>query len=118
MQLNRFGFYPAGGGEIVAVIKPGNLRGDVTGASPETNTYSPHPNPLPKGEGTGSCNLKPLHLPTRGERVNAYAESYFAALPAHIAERELSVVKAKMAWGDNQLMLKELNRQQGLATCC
>ena len=82
LQLNRFGFYPAGGGEITATIKP-------------------------------SARLVPLHLESRGERVNAYAESYFAALPAHIAERELAVVKQKLSWSDGQLLMREINRNQG-----
>jgi len=82
LQLNRFGFYPAGGGEITATIKP-------------------------------STRLVPLHLESRGERVKAYAESYFAALPAHIAERELAVVKQKLSWSDDQLLMREINRNQG-----
>jgi RNA 3'-terminal phosphate cyclase (ATP) len=82
LQLNRFGFYPAGGGEITATIKP-------------------------------SAELIPLHLESRGERVKAYAESYFAALPAHIAERELAVVKQKLSWSDEQLLIREVNRNQG-----
>ena len=82
LQLNRFGFYPAGGGEITATIKP-------------------------------NTSLMPLHLESRGERVNAYAESYFAALPAHIAERELAVVKQNLSWSDDQLLLREINRNQG-----
>jgi RNA 3'-terminal phosphate cyclase (ATP) len=82
LQLNRFGFYPAGGGEITATIKP-------------------------------STRLMPLHLVSRGERVKAYAESYFAGLPAHIAERELAVVKQKLAWADEQLLMREINRNQG-----
>ena len=77
LQLNRFGFYPAGGGEITATIKP-------------------------------SSELMPLHLESRGERVKAYAESYFAALPAHIAERELAVVKQKLSWSDDQLLMREI----------
>ena len=82
LQLNRFGFYPAGGGEITATIKAKN-------------------------------RLVPLHLESRGERVKAYAESYFAALPTHIAERELAVVKQKLPWSDGQLLLREINRNQG-----
>ena len=82
LQLNRFGFYPAGGGEIAATIKP-------------------------------CTQLVPLHLEGRGERVKAYAESYFAGLPAHIAERELAVVKQKLSWSDDQLLMREINRNQG-----
>jgi RNA 3'-terminal phosphate cyclase (ATP) len=82
LQLNRFGFYPAGGGEITMHIKAGNT-------------------------------LAPLHIESRGERINAYAESFFAGLPAHIAERELAVVKQRMAWSDDQLLLRGLDRNQG-----
>ncbi len=82
LQLNRFGFYPAGGGEITAMIKP-------------------------------SRRLVPLNLESRGERVTAYAESYFASLPVHISERELAVVKQKLSWTDEQLLMREINRNQG-----
>jgi RNA 3'-terminal phosphate cyclase (ATP) len=82
LQLNRFGFYPAGGGEITVAIKAG------------------------KG-------LAPYHLETRGERINAYAESYFTGLPAHIAERELAVVKQRLCWSDSQLSMKGIQQQQG-----
>ncbi len=82
LQLNRFGFYPAGGGEITLKI-------------------------------SGGTKLMPLHLDSRGERVNAYAESYFSGLPTHIAERELAVVKERMTWSDEQLQMREINRNQG-----
>jgi len=82
LQLNRFGFYPAGGGEISVAIKAGGP-------------------------------LMPLHLEGRGERLNAYAESFFAGLPAHIAERELAVVKRRLAWSDEQLFMSGVNHDQG-----
>ena len=82
IAVKRFGFYPAGGGEIAVKISVGN-------------------------------KLMPLHLESRGDRINAYAESFFAGLPAHIAERELAVVKQKLAWSDEQLLMKEISRQQG-----
>jgi RNA 3'-terminal phosphate cyclase (ATP) len=82
LQLNRFGFYPAGGGEISMTIAAGKP-------------------------------LQPLHLKKRGERINAYAESFFAGLPAHIAERELAMVKKRLAWADNQLLMRAIDRQQG-----
>lgn len=82
LQLNRFGFYPAGGGEITAMLK-------------------------------ARTQLKPLHLEGRGERVKSYAESFFASLPAHIAERELAVVKQKLSWSDEQLLMREIKRDQG-----
>lgn len=82
LELNRFGFYPAGGGEITATIK-------------------------------ACTKLKPLHLTERGNRLNAYAESFFTALPAHIAERELNVVKQRFGWSDEQLLMREIDRGQG-----
>ncbi|MGR8932566.1 MAG: RNA 3'-terminal phosphate cyclase, partial [Gammaproteobacteria bacterium] len=82
LQLNRFGFYPAGGGEMSVIIKAGGP-------------------------------LMPLHLESRGERLNAYAESFFAGLPAHIAERELGVVKRRLAWTDEQLFMRGINHDQG-----
>lgn len=82
LQLNRFGFYPAGGGEIVATI-------------------------------TGGTQLAPLHLAERGTALNTYAESYIAALPGHIAERELALVKRKLAWDNEQLRLHTLDNNQG-----
>ena len=82
LQLNRHGFYPAGGGEFVAHIQP-------------------------------AATLTPLHLEQRGERRNAYAESVIAALPAHIAQRELAVVGKRMGWGDDQILLRGLSNDQG-----
>ena len=82
LQLNRFGFYPAGGGEISMTVAAGKP-------------------------------LQPLHLNNRGERINSYAESFFAGLPAHIAERELAMVKKRLAWADDQLLMRGLDRQQG-----
>jgi len=82
LQLNRFGFYPAGGGEISMTVTAGK-------------------------------SLQPLHLKNRGERIDAYAESFFAGLPAHIAERELAMVKKRLAWADDRLLLRGIDRQQG-----
>ena len=82
ISLDRFGFYPAGGGEITADIV----------ATPQ---------------------LKPLHLATRGEQRLSYAECFFAALPMHVAERELGVVKKRLAWTDAQLIRHEVDRKQG-----
>lgn len=82
LELNRFGFYPAGGGRITAKISPGS-------------------------------QLVPLHLKERGERINAYAESYTAGLPAHIAERELAEVKKRLSWREDQLLLRAISPDQG-----
>lgn len=59
------------------------------------------------------ATLTPLHLEQRGERLNAYAEGIIAALPAHIARRELAVVGKRMGWGEDQLILRGLSNDQG-----
>ena len=52
--------------------------------------------------------LTPLHLQTRGEIQNAYAQSLICSLPIHIAERELHTVKQQMAWTDEQTAIKSI----------
>lgn len=81
-NLIRFGFYPAGGGEIRAHIQ-------------------------------GGAALKPLHLLARGNLNQTFAESFFAALPAHIAQRELAIVQQDMDWQNEQLLLREIHKNQG-----
>ncbi len=82
LRLERFGFYPAGGGEITVNIE-------------------------------GGGKLLPLHLESRGEPIAAYAESFIAGLPPHIAERELAVVKQRLGWSSEQLCMRGLDRSQG-----
>jgi len=82
LELARFGFYPAGGGEFSAAIQP-----------------------APK--------LSALVLDKPGARLNAYAESFCAALPIHIARRELDIVRKRMGWGEEQLLLRGLSNEQG-----
>jgi RNA 3'-terminal phosphate cyclase (ATP) len=82
LELKRFGFYPAGGGEFVAHIQP-------------------------------STSLSPLHLNAPGPRRSAIAESFIAALPMHIARRELAVVGKRLGWSEDQLILRGLSNDQG-----
>ena len=82
LQLHRYGFYPRGGGEIVARIQPG-------------------------------AGLSSLALNERGERVRAYAEAYVAALPVHVAQRELEVIGAGLNWSQDQLFLRGLSNDMG-----
>lgn len=82
IQLKRFGFYPAGGGEIAARIKP--------------------------------CPaLRPLELMERGSRISAYAESFIAGVPNHVAKRELECVAEGMGWDESQLLVRGLPQDQG-----
>lgn len=82
LSLNRYGFYPAGGGNVIAQITPAQ-------------------------------QLIPLHLPERGDSIHAYAECLFSGLPLHIPQRELAVVGKRMDWTEEQLLLREIDRQQG-----
>jgi RNA 3'-terminal phosphate cyclase (ATP) len=82
MSLSRYGFYPAGGGELTLRLKAGNP-------------------------------LQPLHLLVRGELRQACTEALIAALPVHIAERELETVRRTMGWDPSQLRLRGLNNSQG-----
>jgi RNA 3'-terminal phosphate cyclase (ATP) len=85
IELLRSGFYPAGGGCIVATIAP------VASVSP----------------------LKQLTLMERGERTGGYAEGMIAGLPAGIALRELECVGLGMGWSGDQLRMRGLPADQG-----
>jgi RNA 3'-terminal phosphate cyclase (ATP) len=82
MNLSRYGFYPAGGGELELKLKAGS-------------------------------QLQPLHLLQRGELRKATTEALIAALPLHIAERELETVRRTMGWHQSQLQLRGLDNSQG-----
>lgn len=82
IQLKRFGFYPAGGGEVIARVEP-------------------------------CTQLKQLELMERGERISAYAESFIAGIPLHVAQRELECVGDGMGWQESQLLVRGLPQDQG-----
>lgn len=82
VELKRFGFYPAGGGEFTALIEP-------------------------------TRSLSSLELNQRGPLSRAFAESFVAALPLHVAQRELEVVRRNWGWGDEALLLRGLSNDQG-----
>jgi RNA 3'-terminal phosphate cyclase (ATP) len=60
-----------------------------------------------------ALRLAPLHLEAPGARVRAYAESFVAALPVHIARRELETVRKRLGWSGEQLLLRGLPNDQG-----
>jgi RNA 3'-terminal phosphate cyclase (ATP) len=82
LELRSYGFYPKGGGEIVAHVTP-------------------------------AMRLASLELHTRGERTRSYAEAYVAALPIHIAQRELEVIGHRLNWSPDQLLLRGLPNDMG-----
>jgi RNA 3'-terminal phosphate cyclase (ATP) len=82
LELHSHGFYPRGGGQIVAHIEPFQAR-------------------------------NALHLHERGALLRTYAEAHVAALPIHIAQRELEVIGKALGWGGEQLLLRGLPNDVG-----
>lgn len=82
LTLASYGFFPRGGGEIRARIRPAG-------------------------------SLVPLHIPARGARVRAMAEAYIAAVPAHVAQRELEVIGRALNFTPEQLLLRGLPNDVG-----
>jgi RNA 3'-terminal phosphate cyclase (ATP) len=60
-----------------------------------------------------NARLRALKLLDRGALIRGYAEAYVAALPADVAQRELHVIGRKMAWSQDQLLLRALPNDQG-----
>lgn len=85
LTLRRHGFFPAGGGEISALITPA-----VDG-------------------------LKPFDLLERGALVESYAEALAPALPRNVAQRELETVAAMTGWTEPQLRLGQTRQHEGPA---
>jgi len=81
-KLERYGFYPAGGGCFTARIQPAPA-------------------------------LAPLELVERGNITQRFARAVHALLPAHIAERELRVVKEKLSWKDEQVRAEAERNSSG-----
>jgi RNA 3'-terminal phosphate cyclase (ATP) len=82
LSLERHGFFPRGGGLVVAHVLP-------------------------------AARLEPFDLLERGERSAGYAEAYFAAIPLHVAERELAVVARRLKWQPEQLKIRGLPSEMG-----
>jgi RNA 3'-terminal phosphate cyclase (ATP) len=82
LELVRHGFYPRGGGEILATITP-----------------------VPR--------LSCLSLMERGSRRGGYAEAYIAAIPLHVAQRELEIVGKMLNWPGEQLYVRGLPNDVG-----
>ncbi len=59
------------------------------------------------------AQLKPIELMERGERVNGFAESFVAGIPAYVATRELECVGQGMGWDESQLLHRGLPGEQG-----
>jgi RNA 3'-terminal phosphate cyclase len=49
----------------------------------------------------------------RGERIDNYAESVVAGVPAIVAQRELATIGDEMAWPEAQLRIRGIDPSQG-----
>ncbi len=78
IELERYGFYPPGGGKLNVFIEPG-ARSAARGR---------------------------FHLLHRGEMRRQSARALVVKLPSGIAERELAVIKERMNWADEQLRVE------------
>jgi RNA 3'-terminal phosphate cyclase (ATP) len=135
IDVQRHGFYPAGGGVVVVVIEPA-FAGDTEACE------NPHPSPLPECEGTKPLNtqtvdskgaepspigrgqgegarkntkprLKPLHLTQRGALIAAHATCLHAGVPKNVADRELGELAQQLGWQLTQLHNRALWQNEG-----
>lgn len=83
LTLRRHGFYPAGGGEAVALITP------------------------------AEHGLLPFDLLHRGSPREAYAECLVPGLPRGVANRELSALGEAMGWSHDQLRMPAVRQDEG-----
>lgn len=78
IELERYGFYPPGGGALNVLIEP-------------------------------SAEFRRLDLLERGLTRPPRARALVVNLPPGIAERELSLIKERTGWGDEQLIVETSN---------
>lgn len=83
LSLQRFGFYPAGGGEVSAVV-----QASVDG-------------------------LHPFDLTERGAPQQAYAQCLAPALPPAVAARELAILAGELGWSREQLHAVAVAQNEG-----
>jgi len=83
LELRRHGFYPAGGGEVSAHIRP------------------------------AAAGLAPFDLTERGPLRQEYAECLAPALPHSVALRELAVLERTLGWSAEQLRTPAVRQNEG-----
>lgn len=83
LELQRHGFYPAGGGEVHVRIAP-----------------------PPDG-------LAAIELMERGARLEAWVECLHAGIPRGVASRELEVLGRALGWAEDQLRDRALRANEG-----
>jgi len=82
LTLERYGFYPRGGGEIRARI-------------------------------ASAKQLGAMDLAARGALLRGFAEAYVAAIPLHVAQRELEVIRHRLGFMPSDLLLQALPNDAG-----
>jgi RNA 3'-terminal phosphate cyclase (ATP) len=83
LELRRLGFYPAGGGEVSAVVQP------------------------------TAGGLQPFDLTDRGPVQEAFAECFAPALPSAVAVRELAALARALDWSGEQLRTPAVRQNEG-----
>jgi RNA 3'-terminal phosphate cyclase (ATP) len=83
LELRRLGFYPAGGGEFNAVIRPPD------------------------------AGLNPFDLTGRGAEIASYVECLAPALPPQVATRELQAIGRLLGWSGEQLRTPAVRQNEG-----
>jgi RNA 3'-terminal phosphate cyclase (ATP) len=83
LALQRLGFYPSGGGEMVATVQP------------------------------SAAGLQPFDLTERGPRQETYAECLTPGLPSAVAVRELVALERALGWSGEQLRTPAVQRNEG-----
>ncbi|MFM9886365.1 MAG: RNA 3'-terminal phosphate cyclase [Burkholderiales bacterium] len=83
LALRRHGFYPAGGGEFSASIRP------------------------------PASGLVPFDLTDRGDAQERYAECLVPALPHAVAARELAALGSALGWSGEQLRTPAVRQNEG-----
>jgi RNA 3'-terminal phosphate cyclase (ATP) len=74
---------------------------------------------FPRGGGEIRARIAPpvqlggLTLHERGAWVRGYAEAYVSAIPLHVAQRELEVVRLALGWSQDQMLLRALPNDAG-----
>ncbi len=73
----------------------------------------------PRGGGEIRARIVPakklgvLELTERGARVRGFAEAYVAAIPLHVAQRELEVIRRRLGFAPSDLLLRALPNDAG-----
>jgi RNA 3'-terminal phosphate cyclase (ATP) len=73
----------------------------------------------PRGGGEIRARIVPtrqlgaLDLPARGGLLRGFAEAYVAAIPLHVAQRELEVIRRRMGFAQSDLLLQALPNDAG-----